>query len=121
MQETYYTMPLRNPAAIATDALNMIVRARNSLNLQFHLHLQDPRQELLHSLCSQKLLAFIPVVFKFSTLLRKLHLRPRDRVWAWPTHLRQTHLLDHHQPRLELLLGLRVIVAIMAKTVGLPA
>lgn len=120
MQETYRTMRLKNLAATATDALTMTVRARNSHNFQFHLHLQDLRQELLHSPRSQKLLAFTPVVFKFSIYHRKLHLRLRALVWAWLIRPLQTHLLDHLQQLLELPLDLRVIVVTMAmaKTAG---
>lgn len=114
MQEMYHTTPLRNLAVIATDALNMTARARNSHSSQFHPHLQDPRQEPLHRLCSQKLLEFTPVVFKFSTSHRKLHLPLQALVWEWLIRPLQTHLLDHRQPRPELLLDLRVIAA-MAK------
>lgn len=120
MQEMYHTMRLRNLAATATDALTMTVRARNSHSFQFHLHPQDHRQELLHSLCSQKLSAFTPAVCRFSTFHRKLHLHLRDLVWAWLTRPLQTHLLDQRQQPPELPLDLQVIVATMAtaKTAG---
>jgi len=81
MQGMYHTMPLRNPAVIATtDVLNMIVKARNKRSSKANLRFRHLRQGILRS---KWLWVFTLIVSLVSMLYRRTHNRMYSK-----THLR---------------------------------